>query len=125
MENCSHFGDINGKLYVGGLVGALLNLVEAPTLHTYEVRTSSNYSSGYHKEWYYESITNGSSTEKYINNCTVIGNVKGGNYVGGLEGSETTANGYSTISLKTTSGYVFEGIKFPSFLLNFFLNYVY
>ena len=28
MENCSHFGDISGKNYVGGLIGCIYGVVE-------------------------------------------------------------------------------------------------
>lgn len=98
MESCSHFGDISGKSYVGGLVGAVLNTVKAPTLHTYESRSYDNYSIGSHYNWYYESIVTGSSATKKLNNCVVIGNITGNVNVGGLIGSETTANGYTSSS---------------------------
>ena len=109
MESCSHFGDISGQSYVGGLVGAVLNTVQAPTLHTYESRSSSNYSSGSHINWYYEEIHSGSSVTKNLNNCTAIGNFIGTAYVGGLIGSETTANGYTSSANKTGFEYIFEG----------------
>lgn len=92
MENCSHFGDIDGQSYVGGLVGALISGVEAPTLHEYEVRNYDGRTLG----WYYETMTSGSSTSKIVNNCTVIGNVNGNSYIGGLIGLGRTANGYTS-----------------------------
>ena len=84
MDDCSHFGDISGRSYVGGLVGAMLNTVEPPVLavHTYGK----------------DRILTGSSLTKRVDNCTAIGNVTGLSYVGGLIGSETTANSYSTTS---------------------------
>lgn len=108
MESCSHFGDISGTQYVGGLIGAVLNTVEAPVLHTYETRSSSDYRSSSHYDWYIEKIINGSSVTKSVNNCTAIGNVTGKSNVGGLIGSETTADGY-TSSTNKINGYVFEG----------------
>ena len=116
MESCSHFGDISGQSYVGGLVGAVLNTVQAPTLHTYEDRSSSTYSSGSHRDWYYETINIGSSVTKNLNNCTAIGNISGSTYVGGLIGSETTANGYTSTANQTTKYcYIFEGQTFITY----------
>ncbi len=112
MESCSHFGDISGQSYVGGLIGALLNTVEAPTLHTYEARSSSNYSSSSHRNWYYETINTGSSVTKQLNNCTAIGNIAGNTFVGGLIGSEITANGYSSSSHYEGSDWYFEGTQY-------------
>lgn len=110
MENCSHFGDISGTQYVGGLIGAVLNTVEAPVLHTYETRSSSDYSSSSHYDWYTEKIINGSSVTKSVNNCTAIGNVTGKSNVGGLVGSETTADVY-TPSTNQIDGYnyIYDG----------------
>jgi len=112
MESCSHFGDISGQSYVGGLVGAVLNTVEAPTLHTYETRNGSNYSGSSHSNWYYETISTGSSVTKMLNNCTAIGNIAGSTFVGGLIGSEITANGYSSSSHQTGDWYVYEGTTY-------------
>ena len=112
MESCSHFGDICGQSYVGGLVGAVLNTVKVPTLHTYETRNNKNYSYSSHRNWYYETISTGSSVNKKLNNCTAIGNVTGSTYVGGLIGSEITANGYSSTSYLTEDSFVFEGTTY-------------
>lgn len=89
MESCSHFGDMNGQNYVGGLIGAVLNLAVEPTLHIYH-RTRSN-----NTYYYRESITSGVNVSKPINNCTSIGNIFGYSYVGGLIGSETTVKSFS------------------------------
>ena len=95
LESCSHFGDINGLSYVGGLIGAVLNTVAPPTLHTYESR-KDYYDS--HVNWYYETISTGTTVTKMLNNCTAIGNINGNTCVGGLVGYETTSNGYTPSS---------------------------
>ena len=62
MEGCSHFGDISGTEYVGGLVGRIVLKNGSSSL-----KGDKNY---------------------FINNCTVIGNINGsGNDVGGLVGA--------------------------------------
>ncbi len=104
MQNCSHFGDITGKAYVGGLVGAVINIDTAPTLHTYTTRSSTgNTSSSYIDRTYTEQIVNGTTQTKNINNCTAIGDITGTDYVGGLIGSETPSYSYSQVS-RTGSG---------------------
>lgn len=110
MEDCSHFGDMCGQSYVGGLVGAVLNTVTQPVLHTYETRGSY----GSHRNWYYETIKTGSSVTKSVNNCTAIGNLTGKTYVGGLVGSETTANGYTSSTNTTEDWSVYEGTTYIS-----------
>ena len=60
MEGCSHFGDISGTKYAGGLVGYL---------------------------GYDGNIKDYSNVTHFINNCTVIGNIRAYAYVGGLIGS--------------------------------------
>lgn len=112
MESCSHFGDISGASYVGGLVGAVLNTVQAPTLNTYEQRSSSTYSSGSHIAWFAETIQTGSVVTQKLNNCTAIGNITGNTYIGGLIGSEITANGYTSTTKQTEYGYIFEGKQY-------------
>ena len=102
MEKCSHFGDVSGHLYVGGLIGAVISAIEAPVLHRYEARTSSDYNSGNNVGWYEETMISGESTTKYINNCVAIGNVKGDSFVGGLIGGDTTAKGYTVVSSHST-----------------------
>ena len=107
MESCSHFGDINGKNHVGGMIGAVVN-AERPILHTYVVKYSSSYSStgnansssSYTKN---ESISNSSEViTATLNNCAAIGNINGNNYVGGMIGSDQS--GYTYIpEQKTTS----------------------
>lgn len=104
MESCSHFGDIRGLSYVGGLLGAVLNTVQAPTLHTYESMASFE-DENYHINWYYETISTGRAVTKKLNNCTAIGNIYGNTYIGGLIGYEITSNGYSSTSNKINDTY--------------------
>lgn len=111
MENCSHFGDITGQSYIGGLIGAVLNVVEAPTLHTYTGRQSS---SGTIFTTYTESIQNGSSSTKSINNCTAIGNIVGTSYIGGLVGSESTTDGYSKTTHQTPYYYIYNNSSYTN-----------
>ena len=88
MESCSHFGDITGHNYVGGLVGATLNLTEEPVLHTYHCKKVERY--------FYEHIYSGSSLQRSINNCTAIGNIDGLSYVGGIVGYSEASSGYTS-----------------------------
>ena len=84
MESCSHFGDINGKNYVGGLVGGNKSLgdyfyfsgssTENTRLYTRDV---SDYITG--------------TDEPLVNNCVAIGNITGSSYVGGLVGRDEKA----------------------------------
>lgn len=99
MESCSHFGDIQGKNYVGGLIGAMLSEDVKPTLYTYTVYSSldNNAPSGVLRQTTNETIINGSSINASINNCTAIGNIDGSNWVGGLIGSDLSSYGYSPI----------------------------
>lgn len=105
MESCSHFGDIHGVNYVGGLIGAMLSIDVKPTLHTYMVRSSkTSNTSGTLIETRTETIKNGSSINASINNCTAIGNIDGSNWVGGLIGSDLSSYGYTaTENSKTCS----------------------
>ena len=107
MDNCSHFGDICGDSYIGGLIGVVLNQVDAPELKKYEAR----YDSGEHREWYSETIINGNSENKTINNCTAICNIEGCSYLGGLIGKEECSRSYEA-SKNETGGYdIFLGDK--------------
>ena len=92
MESCCHFGDITGKNYVGGLIGATLNIVEEPVLHTY--KNSRSVSSSY-GTYYYEQIYSGSALTKNVNNCTSIGNIVGESFIGGIIGSTIASKGYT------------------------------
>lgn len=107
MESCSHFGDIDGKNYVGGLIGAMLSVdVQPTTLSTYTVYSSRNDNSpsGTLLQTTEETIVNGTAQTASINNCVAIGNIDGENWVGGLIGSDLSSYGYSP-DAKTASYY--------------------
>ena len=107
MSNSSHFGDINGNNYVGGLVGAILNTTTKPTLHTWYLSKSSTTNSKYQGP-FYDTVVSGSKKEYPINNCVAIGNVTGTNNVGGLIGCSQVADAYTSSSSKasTTDYYI-------------------
>ncbi len=94
MESCSHFGDITGNNYTGGLIGAMLSADIRPTLSTYTVR-NKQYTSGYLLQTTVETIINGTKVNACINNCTAIGNIEGTQYIGGLIGQDLSSYGYS------------------------------
>jgi hypothetical protein len=101
MENCSHFGDIKGQNYVGGLVGAIVSVDVQPHLYTYEVWSDNKWEGddqmpyGTLYQRIKETIENGSKMTIPINNCTSIGNIDGNDWVGGLIGSDLSSYGYS------------------------------
>jgi len=108
MTDCSHFGDISGKQYIGGLIGASLNELAVSDQNVY---ISTEYSSNTKSAS--KPINNfipASTTEKLVNNCTAIGNITGTSYVGGLIGwdekalscSDWVSGGKTTISCSTT-----------------------
>ena len=91
MENCSHFGDICGKNYVGGLVGAVLNKKESvPVYYLSKSSTENTRAQGP-----YQCIVGGSTVTKSINNCTAIGNISGQSYIGGLFGKDEYAQTFT------------------------------
>lgn len=105
MENCSHFGDISGKNYVGGLIGCIGGTDE-PIYYGSTSKTQNT------KEWTSTatSIQVGSYVTNYINNCTAIGNITGLTKIGGLVGCDIAAiftfenDGYSNSSGKMGNG---------------------
>lgn len=99
MESCSHFGDMQGQNYVGGLIGAVLNIVEEPVLHTYQRTINGNTT------YYKETITPGSKQYRLINNCTGVGNISGLSYVGGLSGYDITSKSFTSESLYEEASY--------------------
>ena len=105
MESCSHFGDITGKNYIGGLIGAMLSDDVKPTVHTYTVyssKSSDNTPTGTLLQTTKETIVNGTTTTCSINNCTAIGNIDGSDLVGGLIGLDFSSYGYSPIEKTET-----------------------
>ncbi len=109
MNGCSHFGDISGQNYVGGILGAsVATSGSSPTLHTYQVYFSNDQSNTneYGGGTYYtltDSITDNSSTP-LITNCTAIGNIQGKNWVGGLIGSDVSKIVYKKVEKFTMMG---------------------
>lgn len=104
MDDCTHFGDIVGKNYVGGLVGAVLKLDAAtPTLGTYEIRASAS-SNATTFESYSDQIEIGGTITQKLNNCAAIGNIEGIDYVGGLVGESL----YATVFTSSSSSYEHE-----------------
>lgn len=97
IESCSHFGDITGQNYVGGLIGTVLSSL--PTIHTYTWRGGSSSTEIYGT--FYDQIENGTSQESPINNSVAIGNITGNNYVGGLIGKDFPYYSYR-YGVKTT-----------------------
>ena len=101
MQSCSHFGDISGSSYIGGLVGGLLNVEQKtapaiplqryyifPSQYQVDNPTFSNWSR------VDETYTIKGTQYGQINNCTAIGNVEGVNYIGGLIGLFCSSYGY-------------------------------
>ena len=103
MENCSHFGDINGLSHVGGLVGGIMCVDVMPHLYTYEMKNSNGYTSTIK-----ESISSGSNLTFTINNCTAIGNINGVNWVGGIIGSDLSSCGYTPNNVTCNNKYTTE-----------------
>lgn len=110
MESCSHFGDIRGCNYIGGLLGGLENVTDIPKLHVYTIWSGRSNESPTGSKYFelIESVIEGDGLEKNfsINNCTVSGNISGRDFVGGLIGFEIPAYGYSPVENKYT--YAFD-----------------
>lgn len=97
---CSHYGDIYGKTYIGGISGAILKNTP-PVLHTYTIRTSSNYSLNPSSTFgnLYQTIKetidyNATTLVGSITNCVAICNIHGIDNIGGIIGYDV----YSTYS---------------------------
>ena len=119
MESCSHFGDISGASYVGGIIGAVVSVGnEKPYLATYKVYSdfsgsgSSRTPSGTLLQTTYETIVTGTTKTSPVNNCTAIGNLNGNSWVGGLVGSDMASYGY-TPEAKTT---IYSGSSYAKYL---------
>ena len=82
MESCSHFGDIAGVNYVGGLIGAT-TVGNTDAEHIY-VSTSSTSNTKIASASTSSFCTG--TDEIPVNNCTAIGNITGSTHVGGLVG---------------------------------------
>lgn len=119
MDNCSHFGDISGQNYVGGLVGKIEKIDRQPTLHryTWSGSSSSEYAdiTDASNVYVYKSITEsilstGTIKTNNINNCTSIGNIAGKNYVAGLIGEDLSSYSYTE-----SQGTFSPSILFPAY----------
>ena len=110
MENCSHFGDISGQSYVGGLVGAITCNDVQPYLRRCAVVGRSLKYDANHKQYkvdydllsFDETIINGGVSHSIINNCSVVSNIKGDNYIGGLIGQDFSSFGYTPNAITDT-----------------------
>lgn len=104
MESCSHFGDISGKNYIGGLVGA--SIKPSDSAETIYLSTSNTTNRKNVSKSTYQFVSG--TDELLVNNCIAIGNITGSSYVGGLVGWDEKAfgcsnwetNGASSISVR-------------------------
>lgn len=96
ISDCTHWGNIEGKSYVGGIVGSYERTNEdKPTYHTSTSSSrneggftvSSGIASTYHDKSY--------NLSPIIKGCTVIGDIKGLIGVGGLIGTTKDGCRYS------------------------------
>lgn len=97
MTNCSHFGNIKGSDYVGGLVG-FINGKELPHIRT--IYGSDDWqTNNYAKGPFYDVIKRSTGfKQSNFKGCTVIGEIQGSNYVGGLIGRCKGISSYSYTS---------------------------
>ncbi len=94
MQDCSHFGDISGKGYVGGLIGCVG--AEDEPRPIYYGSTSSTKNT---KDWTSTSTVEvGNTITRQVNNCTAIGNITGQSNVGGLVGHDDASITYTAPS---------------------------
>lgn len=98
MESCAHFGDMQGQNYVGGTVGAVLNMVDEPILHHYHSVYEGNVNLPYYNKDFYEQMNSGDDLLYRINNCSVVANISAVSKVGGIIGSTSTAKSFSSVS---------------------------
>ena len=100
MESCSHFGDIVGSSFIGGLIGSVNNNSSDPELHTYHTYVQKGIYIW--EDTYKDEIVEGSNTAVYINNCASIANLAGITSVGGLIGQDIASKGYTSTSTQST-----------------------
>lgn len=118
IERCSHFGDINGVNYVGGVIGGTIFVEpETPILHKYFLRGIPRGQANYATHaTYYEQISSGYSiTKSILGNCVVIGNIGGQKYVGGIIGEDLYQKSYVpvpyTFGIYTSSNLTLHSAK--------------
>lgn len=85
MTNCSHFGDIQGTNYVGGVYGG--NPPQTQEDYPVYKLDSSSSSDKQHSWTNTSSFVKGVINTRNINKCAVIGNITGMQKTGGLIGS--------------------------------------
>ncbi len=96
MESCSHFGDINGKNYIGGLIGGTMKTKD--TDEFVYISTNRDTNTKTEKKTVADFVSG--TAELLVNNCTAIGNITGSSYIGGLVGWDEKAFGL----ISTTGG---------------------
>ncbi len=114
MESSSHFGDIIGNNYVGGVIGAIIGIKSnTPILNTY--RVYETWGGPYDKNWHStnlilkDTIIDGEAQSSFICNCFASGNIKANDFVGGLLGYEACSVEFDANStLFTNSGYGYK-----------------
>ena len=89
MESCSHFGDINGKNYIGGLIGGTMKTKDTDEFVYISTNGSTNTKTVKKRVVDFVSGT----AELLVNNCTAIGNITGSSCIGGLVGWDEKAFG--------------------------------
>lgn len=110
MESCSHFGNVLGKDYVGGVVGAVKSNGLVPTIRTvYGSSSSTSNTMSYGP--YYDTMQSGKEKIIIISNCCSVGDIHASDYVGGVVGCDETALTFfqntETIDTGNTSSYVY------------------
>ena len=128
MENCSHFGDIFGQSYVGGLIGAVVDGNLPTRAYYYIWNAKSGTSNRQIIDSNLESIVLGTETTVAINNCAAIGNIKGNNCVGGLIGSDVACSGYTPVEetktcTKSGPKYLYKGSVYVTWTSSGTLTY--
>jgi hypothetical protein len=100
MERCWHFGSIEGKDFVGGIVGCIMDISPStPILNSYHVYKT--YGGPNDRRWYScdrtftDKIVSGSNSFSIISNCTAIGEISGNDFVGGIIGCDNPTIAYS------------------------------
>lgn len=108
MTNCSHFGDIQGTNYVGGVYGG--NMPQSKNEEpVYYLSTSNTTNTKY--ATFTATYEKGETNIRTINKCTAIGNVSGENKVGGLIGSHEVARTFRYKSAKGSNPEYYQSVK--------------
>lgn len=116
MTNCSHFGDIQGTNYVGGVYGG--NPPQTQEDYPVYYRSTSTTSNSKSTSWTNtSSFTQGTVNTRSINKCTAIGNINGTQKIGGLVGSHEAGRTFRFSSAgPSNSGGTFVGGSYYSYL---------